>query len=109
MGILGQRSREVVEEGLHDAGEHLGQHEGEVGAGGRAPGAEQVGPLEAAVAQPARALAAHPPAEPCAALLADAGFVHEPELDPLARVRLGRHRQRVAEPPLMSALSSARR
>ncbi len=77
MGILGQSGREVVESGLRRASGHLGQDEGEVGAGGRAHGAEQVGPLEAAVAQRTRALAADPPAEPPPVLLADAGFVHE--------------------------------
>ena len=108
MGILGERGREVVEDGLHGAGGHLRQHEGEVGAGGRAHGAEQIRPFAAPVAEPARALAANPPAEPGAAWPTRAvdrlrRSTQRPQLNPLARVRLGRRRQRVAQPLLAKA------
>ena len=64
----------------------------------RADGAEQVGGGEAVLVQPARPRAFLVPDVGDAALLADPGLIHEPELDPLGlgmpraapRIRPGR-------------------
>ena len=62
----------------------LGQHQGGADAARRADGAEQVGPVVAAVARRARARAAAGPEPGDGALLADPGFVLEPDLERLA-------------------------
>jgi hypothetical protein len=78
-----ERARQLGQEGVHGRGRDLGQDQGHALAALGAHGPEQVGGGEALLARPARA---HPLLVPDvgeAALLADAGLVHEPGLDPL--------------------------
>jgi hypothetical protein len=76
------RPAELGQEDVHGRGRDLRQDQGDTLATLGADGAEQVGGAEALLAHPARA---HPLLVPDmgeAALLPDAGFVHEPQLDP---------------------------
>ena len=79
MLVLGQRRREPGEELVHRRGRHLRQHETEAVAGRGPNGGEEVGPAVALVAQARRSLAAGEPAMADAALLAESGFIHEPQ------------------------------
>jgi hypothetical protein len=84
--VLGQRCREPGEELVHRRGRDLRQDEGE-GLAGRGPdGGEEVGPAVALVAQAWRSLAAGEPAMADAALLAESGFIHEPQRQALVAV-----------------------
>src|SRR5690606_31711217 len=96
--VFGQGAGEGVEEQPGGARGDLRQDEGEVVAGGRTGGAEDVGPLVAPVAQTRRTLATQPPAMADPALVADAGLVLEPQLQALGGMRLGHRRQGRAEP-----------
>ncbi len=103
VGVPGQDLGELPEEDVHGPGRDLGQDEGEVLARGRAHGGEDVGPVVALVAAPRRARALGPPAVADPALVADAGFVLEPELQALVRMRRGGGRQCVAQPLFLNA------
>jgi hypothetical protein len=78
--ILAQGVGEVCEKQVHDLGVDARQHEGEVVAGGRAYGGEDVGPLVADLTRPGGALAPAPPPVTDPALVADARFILKPEL-----------------------------
>ena len=89
---------EAGEEQVHDLGVEGGQHEGEVLAGGRAHGGEDVGPLVADLTWARGAPAPGPPAMTDPALVAEAGLVLEPELEALVGVGFGGRLQGRAEP-----------
>ena len=74
---------ELGQEEVHGCGRDLGQDQGHAGVACRADGTEQVGRREAVLVQPARPGAFLVPDVGDAALLADPGLIHEPELDPL--------------------------
>ena len=94
-------SGEAGEEHIHDLGVDAGQHEGEVLAGGRAHGGEDVGPLVSDLTWARGALAPEPPAMTDPALVADAGLVLEPEFEPLVGLGFGGRLQGRAEPPFL--------
>lgn len=105
--VVWQGAGEAGEKQVHDLGVDGGQHEGEVLASGRAHGGEDVGPLVALVAATRRALTPDPPAVTDPALVADAGLVLEPQLEPLLGMRRGGGLQRLAEPPFLNASRAA--
>ena len=82
-------SGEAGEERVHDLGVDGGQHEGEVLAGGRAHGGEDVGPLVADLTRARSAPAPEPPAVADPALVADPRLVLEPEFEALVGMRFG--------------------
>lgn len=93
-----QAPGEAVQEQAHGGGGDGRHDQREVGAAGRADGGVEVDRGEALVAQPGGTLPALPPAMRGAALLADARFVLEPELEAPPRVRGRRSLQRFAQP-----------
>jgi hypothetical protein len=84
------RSRQLGQEQAHRRGRDLGQDQRDAGVPLGADGAEQVDRGEAVLAPPARAHAPLVPDVGGAALLADAGLVLEPQLDPRGLGMLGR-------------------
>jgi hypothetical protein len=96
--VLGQTGGEAGQEQVHHAGVDPGQHQGEVLAGGRPQGGEDVGPLIADLAKAGRTLTLEPPAMADPALVTDAGLILKPELDALARMGGDRRPQRRWEP-----------
>ena len=76
------RARQLGQEDAHGRGRDLGQDQRDPLAPLRAHGPEQVRRGEALLPHPARADALPVPDVGEAALLADAGLVHEPQLDP---------------------------
>ncbi len=94
----GRVAAKRAEEQVHDLGVDGGQHEGDVLAGGRADGGEDVGPLVADLTWARGAPAPEPPAVADPALVADAGLVLEPELEALVGMRFGGRLQGRAEP-----------
>jgi hypothetical protein len=97
---------EVGEEAGHGSRRDPRQHEAERFAGSRPHRRENVGELEAAVAQHWRPLTPHQPAVAGSALLANVGLVLEPERDPFARMGNGGRRYGRAE-PLFTKASAA--
>ena len=96
--VVGQGCGEVGEKQVHDLGVDAGQDEGEVLAGGRAHGGEDVGPLVAVGARAGGALALEPPPVANPALVADPRLVLEPELEMLLGMRGGGASQGLAQP-----------
>src|SRR4051794_11274745 len=83
------------------------QHEGEVLAGGGPDGREDVRPGVAHVAAAGRPLPAGEPAMAHAPLLAEPGFVLEPERQALIRMRRARGSEGGLEPPFANASRAA--
>ena len=81
--------RDLVEMELHGFGVGVGHGESRAGAARRADGAEQVGALVALIGRLARARCRACPLPHDPVLLADAGFVLEPDLDRLALRQAG--------------------
>ncbi len=84
VGALATRPADLVEVELHGLGVGEGHGERRADAARRADGAEQVGAFVALIGGLAWARAAPGPLPHEAVLLADAGFVLEPDLDRLA-------------------------
>ena len=104
---VGQRGGEMGEEKCHHAGIDEGQHQGEVLAAGGAHGGEDVGPFVAELSRPPGSPAPMPPAMTDPALVADAGLVLEPELEPLAGARRPDAAQLFLEPPFLKRSSAS--
>lgn len=98
-----KRCGEAVEEHLHGHGRDLRQHQAGALAGGGLHGGEHVGEAEALVGQTRRAVAPQPPGVARAPLLADPGFILEPERDALVGVGGGDRAQCVREPLFIQA------
>src|SRR3954467_2571538 len=107
MFALGQRRRELAEEGVHRPGPDRRRDEGEAVAGRRPDGAEEVGPSVTLVAQTRRPLATGEPAMADAPLLAETGLVHEPERQAFVAVRRPRVVQSGLQPPFANASRAA--
>ena len=71
---------EVCEKQVHDLGVDARHHQGDVVAGVRAHGGEDVGPLVADLTRPGGTLAPAPPPVTHPALVADARFILKPQL-----------------------------
>lgn len=84
MFVRGRRLGELGQEQADRLGRDLGQDESEGLAGGWLGGGEDVGPVEAPVAQAGRALAFQPPAVTQPPFLPDPGFILEKQADMLA-------------------------
>jgi hypothetical protein len=97
--VRGQCLGEFRQEQRHGAGRDFGEDEGKAFAGGWLDGAEDVGPVEAMVAQAGRALPPEPPAMAQPSLLPNAGLILEIQADPLTGVGLRGRRYGVAQPP----------
>ena len=78
--ILVQGIGEVCEKQVHDLGVDARHHQGDVVAGVRAHGGEDVGPLVADLTRPGGTLAPAPPPVTHPALVADARFILKPQL-----------------------------
>lgn len=89
MGAAGDVAADLVKVKLHGLGVGEGQRQRRARAARRADGAEQVGALVALVGRLAGARAAAGPLADDAVLLADPGFVLEPDLDRLALRQIG--------------------
>lgn len=90
---------EFRQEQRHGAGGDFREDEGEAFAGGGLDGAEDVGPVEAMVAETRRALSPEPPAMAQPPLLPNAGFILEIQADPLAGMGFGGRSYCVTQPP----------
>ena len=99
--IWSQAGAETLQKDRHGLGGDRRHHQGEVVAGGWADGGIDIGPGEAAVAQAGWALAALVPAVGDAALVAEAGLVLEPQLQPLVGVGQLRLPQRSLQAPFL--------
>ena len=84
VGVLGDMKGDLIDVHLHRRGVGDGQRERRADASGRADRAEQIGALVALIGRLARPRAALGPLADDAVLLADAGFILEPDLDRLA-------------------------
>jgi len=84
VGALGDGAGDLVDVELHRLGVGEGQRQSRADAPGRADRPEQIGAFVALVRRLARPRAAPGPLPNQAVLLADAGFVLEPDLDGLA-------------------------
>jgi len=84
VGTLGDVAGDLVDVELHCLGIGEGQRQASADAPGRADRPEEIGTLVALVRRLARPRAAPGPLPDEAILLADAGFVLEPDLDGLA-------------------------
>lgn len=97
MGTLGDAERYLVDMQLHHVGVGMGQCEGRTDATGGADGTEQIGVLITLVGGLGGPCAAPRPLPDEAVLLADAGFILEPDLDRFALgypLEMGRERAR---------------
>lgn len=101
MLVGGQRLGELGQEQTGRLGRDLGQDQGEGLTGGWLGGSEDVGPVEALVAQAGRALAFQPPAMTEPPFLPDPGFILEKQADTLAGMVLRGVVQGVAQPFFM--------
>lgn len=98
MFVRAQGLGEVSQEQVHCYRGYRRQDEREFCAGGRFDGGENIGPVEAAIAQAWRTLPLYPPAMTGASFLPDPGFILEKQTDAFARMRLGCSPQSVAQP-----------
>ena len=89
MGALRDRPGDLVEMGLHGVGVGEGHGERRADTACRADRPEQIGALVALIGGLARPGSAPGPLPDQAVLLADAGFVLEPEFDRLAPRQMG--------------------
>ena len=104
--VVWQGGGEVGEEERHRGSVDEGEYQGEVLAAAGVHGGEDIGPLVTDLPRPPGPSAPMPPAMADPPLVADTGFVLEPELDAGLGMRGLDTLQRRAEPPFLK-LSSA--
>jgi hypothetical protein len=89
---------EFCQKEVHGDGGHRGQDEGEFGTGGGFDGGEDIGPVEATVAEARRSLSLRPPTMAGPPFLSDARFILEEQADAFAGMSLDGGLQGVGKP-----------
>ncbi len=105
--VVWQGGGEADEEQRHRGGIDEGEYQGEVLAAGGVHGGEDVGPLVTDLPRPPGSSAPTPPAMADPSLVADPGFVLEPELDAGLGMRGLDALQRLAEPLFLKPSSAS--